>query len=47
MWELLLRSKKFIVGLAIVVAIAMIGIIGPYLTRDPLKQNWDYDGESP
>jgi len=47
MSETLLRSKRFIVGLAIVVAIAMIGIVGPYLTRDPLKENWNLVAKPP
>jgi peptide/nickel transport system permease protein len=47
MWETLLRSKKFVVGLAIVVAIVMIGIIGPFLTRDPLKENLNMIAKPP
>jgi peptide/nickel transport system permease protein len=47
MLELLVRSKKFIVGLAIVVAIAVVGVIGPMVTRDPLVQNWNMIGKPP
>lgn len=47
MSETLLRSHRFIFGLAIVLAIAMIGIIGPYLTRDPLEQNWNVVAKPP
>jgi peptide/nickel transport system permease protein len=35
MWELLLRSRKFIIGLAVVGAIVMFGIIGPMVTQEP------------
>jgi peptide/nickel transport system permease protein len=36
MFELLIRSRKFLIGTAIVLAIILFGIIGPALTRDPL-----------
>jgi len=36
MFELLIRSRKFIIGTTIVLAIILFGIIGPALTRDPL-----------
>jgi len=50
MLELLLRSRKFIGGLAVVVTIIMFGIIGPMVTRNPqatdLPRNqppsWEY-----
>jgi peptide/nickel transport system permease protein len=47
MWETLLRSRKFVVGLAIVTVIIMIAIIGPFVTRDPLKQNPNLMGKPP
>jgi peptide/nickel transport system permease protein len=47
MFELLLRSKKFMFGLAIVLVIVVIGIVGPMVTRDPLKQNWNMIGKPP
>jgi peptide/nickel transport system permease protein len=47
MLELLLRSRKFIVGLLIVLVIVVIGIIGPMVTRDPLHQNWNMIGKPP
>jgi peptide/nickel transport system permease protein len=36
MFELLVRSRKFISGLAVLLAIVLFGIIGSMLTRDPL-----------
>jgi peptide/nickel transport system permease protein len=36
MFELLVRSRKFIIGAAVVLAIILFGIIGSMLTRDPL-----------
>jgi peptide/nickel transport system permease protein len=36
MFELLMRSRKFIFGLAVLLAIILLGIIGSMLTRDPL-----------
>jgi peptide/nickel transport system permease protein len=36
MFELLLRSRQFMIGAAVVTAIILFGIIGPMLTRDPL-----------
>jgi peptide/nickel transport system permease protein len=39
MLELLIRSKKFLVGTTIVLTIILFGIIGPALTRDPLAFN--------
>lgn len=38
MWELLLRSRKFMIGLCVFVAILIFGIIGPMVTRNPLEQ---------
>ncbi len=42
MFELLIRSKKFLIGTAIVLAIILFGIIGPALTRDPLAYSSNY-----
>jgi peptide/nickel transport system permease protein len=42
MFELLVRSRKFIVGAAIVVAIILFGIIGSMFTRDPLAYSSRY-----
>ena len=39
MFELLIRSRKFLIGTAVVLAIILFGIIGPALTRDPLAIN--------
>lgn len=36
MFELLVRSRKFIIGAAVVLAIILFGVIGSMLTRDPL-----------
>jgi peptide/nickel transport system permease protein len=36
MFELLIRSRKFIIGTTVVLATILFGIIGPALTRDPL-----------
>lgn len=47
MWELLLRSRKFIAGLAVVVTIVMLGIIGPLVTPDPIKFNYGAKGLPP
>ncbi|MEM2971064.1 MAG: ABC transporter permease [Candidatus Bathyarchaeia archaeon] len=37
MWELLRRNPKFIAGSIIVGIFVIIGVIGPMVTRDPLK----------
>jgi peptide/nickel transport system permease protein len=37
MFELLVRSRKFIIGAAVVLAIILFGIIGSMLTRDPFE----------
>jgi peptide/nickel transport system permease protein len=42
MFELLIRSRKFLVGTAIVLAIILFAIIGPALTRDPLAYSSHY-----
>jgi len=42
MFELLIRSRKFLVGTAIVLAIILFGIIGPAFTRDPLAYSSHY-----
>jgi peptide/nickel transport system permease protein len=39
MLELLARSRKFIIGTTIVLAVILFGIIGPIFTRDPLQLN--------
>jgi peptide/nickel transport system permease protein len=39
MLELLVRSRKFMIGAAVVLAIILFGIVGPVLTRDPLQPN--------
>jgi peptide/nickel transport system permease protein len=36
MFELLMRSRKFIIGASVLLAIVLFGIIGSLLTRDPL-----------
>ena len=47
MWELLLRSRKFIFGLAVVGAIILFGIVGPMVTRDPNKMDYTRMGQPP
>jgi peptide/nickel transport system permease protein len=47
MFELLVRSRKFIIGTAIVLAIILFGIIGPMFTRDPLQPNPNHVAEPP
>jgi peptide/nickel transport system permease protein len=47
MWELLLRSRKFIFGLAVVGAIILFGIVGPMVTRDPNKMDYTSMGQPP
>lgn len=42
MFELLVRSRKFIIGAAVVLAIILFGIIGSMLTRDPLAYSSRY-----
>jgi peptide/nickel transport system permease protein len=42
MFELLIRSRKFLIGTAIVLAIILFAIIGPVLTRDPLAYSSHY-----
>jgi peptide/nickel transport system permease protein len=39
MWELVLRSRKFLVGATVVGIIVMFGIIGPLVTRNANKKN--------
>lgn len=46
MLDLLVRSRKFIIGTAIVLAVILFGIIGPMFTRDPLQPN-PYDVAEP
>jgi peptide/nickel transport system permease protein len=38
MIELLVRSRKFIIGSVLVLAVVLLGVIGPMFTRDPQKQ---------
>lgn len=47
MLDLLVRSRKFIVGTAIVLAVVFFGIIGPIFARDPLQLNPYHVAESP
>jgi peptide/nickel transport system permease protein len=47
MFELLIRSKKFLVGTTIVLAIILFGMVGPALTRDPLAYNAYNIGKPP
>jgi peptide/nickel transport system permease protein len=42
MFELLIRSRKFIIGTTVVLAIILFGIIGPALTRDPLAYSYHF-----
>lgn len=46
-WALLIRNIKFKTGFSIVMAIALLGIIGPFLTPDPLKYNYEERGLPP
>jgi peptide/nickel transport system permease protein len=41
LWGLLIANMKFKFGLSIVLAIALLGIIGPFLTPDPLTYHWE------
>jgi peptide/nickel transport system permease protein len=47
MLELLVRSRKFIIGGAIMLAIIIFAIVGPMVTRDPLKKNIPHFGMPP
>lgn len=47
MWELLLRSRKFIIGLVVVLAIVMFGIIAPMITRNPTRHNYNVIAKPP
>jgi peptide/nickel transport system permease protein len=42
MFELLVRSPKFMIGAAVVLAIILFGAIGSMLTRDPLQYSSHY-----
>jgi peptide/nickel transport system permease protein len=46
MFELLVRSRKFMIGATVVLAIILFGIIGSMLTRNPLKPT-DHIAEPP
>lgn len=47
LWRQLLESRKFVVGFMIVLVISLLGIIGPFVTPDPLKYNWSERGLPP
>jgi peptide/nickel transport system permease protein len=47
MLELLVRSRKFIIGAAIVLAVILLGVVGPFLTPDPLKTNYNEKAKPP
>ena len=47
MFELLVRSRKFMIGTAIVLAIILFGMIGPMFTCDPLQLNPYHVAEPP
>ncbi|HLE75823.1 MAG TPA: ABC transporter permease [Candidatus Bathyarchaeia archaeon] len=47
MFDLLVRSRKFIIGTAVVLTIVFFGIIGSMLTRDPLQTNAYHAAEPP
>ncbi|MGQ9479150.1 MAG: ABC transporter permease [Thermoproteota archaeon] len=47
MWGFLLKNRKFVVGFIIVVVIALLGIIGPFVTPDPLEYHWNERGLPP
>jgi len=40
MLELLIRSRKFLAGLAVALSIVMLGVVGPMFTQDPLKRDY-------
>jgi peptide/nickel transport system permease protein len=46
-WSLLIANLKFKIGFSIVVVIALLGIIGPFVTPDPLTYHWDESGLPP
>ncbi len=47
MWELILKSQKFKIGLIIVAIIILLGVFGPFLVADPLAQNWEIPDQEP
>jgi peptide/nickel transport system permease protein len=47
MLELLVRSRKFLIGAAIVLGVALFGIIGPIFARNPLQPNPSHVAEPP
>jgi peptide/nickel transport system permease protein len=42
MFELLIRSRKFIVGFSVVLGILLFGIVGSMITRNPLQYSSRY-----
>jgi peptide/nickel transport system permease protein len=47
MWELLLHSRKFMIGLAIAGVVILLGVIGPMVTRNPTKMNFSALSQPP
>lgn len=46
-WGVLIRNRKFKIGFFIVMIIALIGIIGPFVTPDPLEFRYEERGLPP
>lgn len=42
MFELLVRSRKFIIGAAIVLAVVLFGVIGPMFTKNPTEIHYRF-----
>jgi peptide/nickel transport system permease protein len=47
MWELLLRSTKFKIGTIVAFIIIMLGLFGPFFTRDPNEVDFWRGGQPP
>jgi peptide/nickel transport system permease protein len=47
MLELLMRSRKFVIGASVVLAIVLFGIVAPIFLRDPLEPHPFQAGEPP
>ena len=47
MWELLLRSRKFMIGLAVLVILILLGTVGPFLLGDPYYMDLSLMGRPP